>query len=211
MTVRRSASNTPSPCRGASTDYDRHPPLRALLAESAIIPAVRNPQLLDRALAAHGKIVYLLCGEPENIESLARRITDAGKIPILNIDLVSGFSRDRTALSYLAGKGIAGMISTHAECLNQAQSLGLYVIQRTFLLDSAAMAHICAQLNSSRVDALEVLPAVAVPKLASTAKAIAPEIALVGGGLITTMAEIVALLDQGVQAVSVSDPQLWVE
>lgn len=209
MTVQRAASGMSA--RGAaSTDYDRRPPLKVLLAESTIIPAIRNPADIDRAVAAHGRIVYLLCCNPENLDDLARAIDAAGKIAIVNIDLMGGFSRDRYGLRYLAAHGVSGVISTHAESLRQAQSIGLYVVQRTFLLDSAAMAHICSQLKSSSVDALEVLPAVAVPKLVAPLQAISPDLPLVGGGLIANMAEIAALIDQGVSAVSTSDPQLWV-
>lgn len=209
MPIPRSASGAAA--RGAaSTAYDRRPPLRALLTESSVIPAIRDPSTIDRAVAAHGRIIYLLCCNPENLDDLALRIEEAGKIAIVNVDLMGGFSRDRYALRYLAAHGVAGVISTHAETLRQAQSLGLYVVQRTFLLDSAAMAHICSQLKTSTVDALEVLPAVAVPKLVAPVKAIAPEIPLVGGGLIANMAEIATLLDQGISAISTSDPQLWV-
>ncbi|MGE4527700.1 MAG: glycerol-3-phosphate responsive antiterminator [Rhodospirillaceae bacterium] len=211
MTANRFAPNGSSPRYAASTDHDRSPPLRALLTESPIIPALRDPLLLDRALAAHGRIIYLLCGGPGNLDDLVGRIKGAGKSPIVNIDLISGFSRDKAALTYLAERGVEGIISTHAECLNQARSLGLYVIQRTFLLDSAAMANICSQIKSGRVDAVEVLPALALPKLIPSAKEIAPDIALVGGGLISTMEEITTLLDRGVQSVSVSDPQLWIK
>jgi glycerol uptake operon antiterminator len=197
--------------RSASTDHDRSPPLRVLLEGSPIIPALRNPALLDRALVAHGRIIYLLCGSLGNLDDLVGRIKDAGKSPIVNIDLISGFSRDKSALTYLAEHGVEGIISTHAECLNQARALGLYVIQRTFLLDSAAMANIRSQLKAGRADAIEVLPALALPKLIPIAKEVAPEIPLVGGGLIGTMEEITTLLDLGVRAVSVSEPQLWIK
>jgi len=191
-------------------ERDKRRPLRDILAETRIIPAVRDPARLGLALAAHGEVVYLLCAAPDTIGDMVGKIKEAGKIPILNIDLMQGFARDKYALRYLAALGVEGVISTHSESLNQAQSLGLYIIQRTFLLDSAAMQHICTQLKKNKLDALEVLPAVAVPKLREKAQSIAPNMPLIGGGLISTMAEIVDLLGQGVHAVSVSEPQLWI-
>jgi glycerol uptake operon antiterminator len=178
--------------------------------ETGLIPAVRKPDNLDRALAAHGKIVYLLCGDPENIGPLMQRILDAGKLPIVNIDLLNGLSRDSFALHYLERRGAKGIISTHGETLRHAQALGLYVVQRTFLLDSGAMDNICNQIRNSSVDALEVLPAIAAPKLANRVKALSVETALVGGGLISSLREVEDLLAQGLLAVSVSDPQLWI-
>jgi glycerol uptake operon antiterminator len=181
-----------------------------MLMDTGLIPAVRKPEHLDRALAAHGKIVYMLCGEPENIGELMQRILAAGKLAIVNIDLLGGLSRDSFALHYLERRGVSGIISTHGETLRQAQSLGLYVIQRTFLLDSGAMENICHQIKNSSLDALEVLPAVAAPKLVSRAKSLALETPLVGGGLISSLREVEDLLTQGLLAVSVSNPQLWI-
>lgn len=195
---------------GAACSRNRLPPLRPLLEQTGIIPAVRKPDMLDKALAAHGKIVYLLCGDPENIGPLAQRSLDCGKLPIVNVDLLNGLSRDSQALIYLEKRGIKGVISTHGETLRAAQSLGLYAVQRTFLLDSAAMENICHQMKNSSVDALEVLPAVAAPKLASRAKMLSIETPLVGGGLISSLREVQDLLSQGLLAVSVSDPQCWI-
>lgn len=209
MTRQRPATNSYDRGRGAAGRH-RLPSIRPLMEETRIIPAIRNPAHLDKALAAHGRIVYMLCGDPENIGDLMHRILDAGKLPIVNIDLVNGFSRDFAALSYLERRGVKGIISTHGETLRQAQGLGLYVVQRTFLLDSGAMENICHQLKDSSVDALEVLPAVAVPKLVARVQAISDDIALVGGGLITTLREAEDLIAQGIQAVSASDPQLWI-
>lgn len=200
----------PMPPERRAKLHGQRPPLAALLADTKIVPALRDPETLGRALASRGSVIYILCCDPENIGDMVRRIHDAGKVSIVNIDLMSGFARDKFALRHLAGLGVDGVISTHVESLRQAQALGLYVIQRTFLLDSAAMNHICNQLRNSTVDALELLPAMAVPRFVPVAAAIAPGIPLCGGGLITTMAEAVEILDRGCHAISTSDPQLWV-
>ncbi|MDR3436738.1 glycerol-3-phosphate responsive antiterminator [Telmatospirillum sp.] len=204
------AINSPDRGHGTVALRPRLPSIRPLLQETGLIPAIRKPENLDKALAAHGKIIYLLCGEPENIGDLMQRTLDAGKLPIVNIDLVAGLSRDIFALHYLERRGAKGIISTHGETLRQAQSLGLYVIQRTFLLDSGAMDNICHQIKNSSVDALEVLPAIAAPKLVDRAKTLAVDTALVGGGLISSLREVEDLLAQGLLAVSVSDLQLWI-
>ncbi len=183
---------------------------RPLLQECGIIPAVRKPELLDQALAAHGRILYLLCGDPETIGGLIERTAAAGKLAIINIDLLSGLTRDVSALRYLERRGARGIISTHAEPLRQAQSLGLYTIQRTFLLDSGAMDSLCHQMKHSQMDALEVLPALAVPKLLARLTGLAAEIPVVGGGLVDTLREAQDLLAQGLAAISASNPALWI-
>jgi len=197
-------------CHGAPATRKDILPLRELLIETPVIPAVRKPENLDAALAAHGRVIYFLCGDPENIVDLLQRSLDGGKLPIVNMDLLSGFSRDASALSYLQKRGLRGIISTHHESFRHARSLGLYVIQRTFLLDRGAMDSVANQLKSTIADAVEVLPAIAAPRLVDVIKTLRPEMPLVGGGLIQSMREIESLLAQGLTSVSVSDTQFWV-
>jgi glycerol uptake operon antiterminator len=165
---------------------------------------------VDQAIAAHGKIVYLLTGDPENCELMIQKILAAGKVPIVNLDLLNGFSRDRYAVNYLKRAGTRGIISTHLEPLRHALSIGLYAIQRTFLLDSGAMDTITSQLKNTPVDALEAMPALVAPKILERVRVVSPDLPVVGGGLIQTMKEVEDLLSQGLSAVSVSNPQMWI-
>lgn len=189
---------------------DQATPLREFCQATPIIPAIRKAELVEQAANAHGKIVYLLTGDPENCEAMIRKILDAGKLPIVNLDLLNGFSRDRFAVNYLKRVGARGIISTHLDPLRHAVSIGLYAIQRTFLLDSGAMDTITNQLKNSSVDALEVLPALAAPKILGRVRIISAELPVVGGGLIQSLKEAEDLLAQGVSAVSISNPQMWV-
>ena len=187
----------------------RPPPLRAFYEETPIIPAVRKAEHIDQAIAAHGKIVYLLTGDPDNYELMIQRILAADKLPIVNLDLLSGFSRDRFGVNFLKRAGAAGVISTHLDPLRHALTLGLYAIQRTFLLDSGAMENITNQLRNASVHALEVLPALVAPKMLDRVRSLSLDLPVVGGGLIQTMKEVEDLLSQGISAISTSNPQMW--
>ncbi len=189
---------------------EQQTPLREFCQATPIIPAVRKFEVIDNAIAAHGKIVYLLTGDPENCEFMIQKILAAAKIPIVNLDLLNGFSRDRYAVSYLKRAGAGGIISTHLDPLRHALSIGLYAIQRTFLLDSGAMDTITSQLKNTPVDALEVLPALVAPKILERVRSISPDLPVVGGGLIQTMKEVEDLLAQGLSSVSSSNPQMWI-
>lgn len=188
--------------------------LRALCQQTLIIPAVRKAEHVDQAVAANGKIVYLLTGDLENSESMIQKILAAGKVPIVNLDLLNGFSRDRYAVNYLKRAGARGIISTHLDPLRHALSIGLYAVQRTFLLDSGAMDTITNQLRNaqrnSQVDALEVLPAQVAPKMLERVRSLALDLPIVGGGLIQTMKEAEELLAAGLSAISTSNPQMWI-
>jgi glycerol uptake operon antiterminator len=206
------ASGGSEPRRTAAKGADTAlTPLRVFCAESPIIPAIRKPELVERAIATGGKLVYLLTGDPENIEAMIQRIAGAGKIPLVNLDLLNGFSRDRYAVNYLKKAGARGIISTHLEPLRHALSIGLYGIQRTFLLDSGAMDAISNQLKNSPVHALEVLPALVAPKILDRVQSLGLDLPVVGGGLIQTMKEVEALLAQGLSAVSTSNAEMWIK
>lgn len=185
-------------------------PLRIFCQENPIIPAVRKPEHVELAAAAHGTIIYLLTGDLENCESMVQRLLGAGKLPIVNLDLLNGFSRDRYAVNYLKRVGARGIISTHLDPLRHALSIGLYAIQRTFLLDSGAVETIGNQLKNTPVHALEILPALVAPRMLDRVRAAAPDLPVVGGGLIQTMKEVEDLLAQGLSAVSTSNPQMWI-
>lgn len=185
--------------------------MRAFCEETLIIPAVRKPELVEEAIAARGKIVYLLTGDLDNSEAMIQRILAAGKLPIVNLDLLNGFSRDKYAVNCLKRMGARGIISTHLDPLRHALSIGLYGVQRTFLLDSGAMDTITNQLKNTLVSALEILPALVAPKMLPRVRALSLDLPVVGGGLIQTMKEVEDLLAQGLSAVSTSNPQMWIK
>jgi glycerol uptake operon antiterminator len=186
-------------------------PLIVFCKDTPILPAIRKPEFVEQAIASRGKLVYLLTGDPDNVETMIRKIVAAGKIPLVNLDLLNGFSRDKYAVNYLKRLGAQGIISTHLDPLRHALAIGLYGIQRTFLLDSGAMDTISNQLKNTPVHALEILPALVAPKMLARVRAISPDLPVVGGGLIETMKEVEELLDKGLSAVSTSNPQMWLK
>jgi glycerol uptake operon antiterminator len=181
-----------------------------LLDQSPIIPAVRSTEFLDQSRECPGKIVYFLFGDPENCSDMMKFVAAAGKVPIINIDLAAGFARDHAAVSYLAHHHVQGIISTHPEPLRAARDLGLFAIKRTFLLDSAALDSALRSLEQFMPDALEVLPAMAAPHIVKRLHEMYPNLPVIAGGLITTLREIDDLINQSINAVSVSDYRLWV-
>jgi glycerol uptake operon antiterminator len=185
-------------------------PLSIYCSHTPIIPAIRKPESINLAVAARSNLIYLLTGDPDNLESMIRTVLGAGKIPFVNLDLLNGFSRDKYAVGYLKRVGARGIISTHLDPLRHALSIGLYAIQRTFLLDSGAMDTISNQLKNTQVHALEILPAMVAPKMLDRVRSISPDLPVVGGGLIQTMKEVEDLLAQGLSAVSTSHPQMWI-
>lgn len=183
--------------------------LKTLLNQSRIIPAVRNPELLTRATASSSKVIYLLCGTPENIGDMASQVTAAGKVAIVNLDLISGFARDAAAIEFLSRRSVRGIISTHHVPLRAAHNSGLLAIQRTFLLDSAALQSSLRSIEQIQLDAVEVLPAIVAPYLVRELNRGSSDLPVIAGGLVQSLRQIQDLIDQGVNSVSVGNPDFW--
>ena len=187
-----------------------HPQWHRVLETGHIIAAVRNMEALAEAAKSPTETVYLLFGTPLNIGDLVGTLRDHGKLPLVNLDLLTGFSRDSINVEYLARLGAAGIVSTHSDVLRAAHKKGLITVQRTFALDSAAVD---AGLRATRQflpDAVEILPAIAAPRVAARFRQVNPRLRIVAGGLISDLKEVETVLAAGIDAVSVSDPRFWI-
>jgi glycerol uptake operon antiterminator len=183
---------------------------RDVLERRHIIAAVRNDEGLSAAEKSPTEAVYLLYGNTLNIAELLRRLRNSGKLPLVNLDLLAGFSRDSINAEYLASCGAAGVISTHGEVLRAARKRALITVQRTFALDSAAIEAGLRTMSQFLPDAIEILPAVAAPRVVPRFRKVYPNLQVVAGGLISDLHEVESLLASGINAVSVSDPRFWI-
>ncbi len=181
----------------------------AALAECPIIAAVNLPETFAEALRSPCRAIYLLTGNPLSLPPMLKEARDHGKLCLVNIDFLDGLSRDRFAVKYLAEHGAAGIVSTHSEVLVAAHACRLITVQRFFGIDSAAVTAAKKSLARFVPASVEVLPAMAAPKIARRLLPEYPSLGIIGGGLIETVKEIEDLLAAGIQSVSVSNPQLW--
>jgi len=187
-----------------------YPQWREVLEERHIIAAIRNMEALDAVEKAATETVYLLFGNPLNIGGLLKRVRAQGKLPLVNLDLLTGFSRDAINAEYLAACGAAGIVSTHGEVLRASRKHGLITVQRTFALDSAAIEAGLRTIRQFTPDAVEILPAVAAPRVFARFREVHPNLRIIAGGLISGLKEVESLLAAGIDAVSVSDPGFWI-
>ena len=187
-----------------------YPQWRQVMEERHIIAAVRNRAALEAAVRAPTEVVYLLFGNPLNISEMLRSLRSSGKLPLVNLDLMAGFSRDAVNAEFLAENHAAGIVSTHSELLRAAAKVGLITVQRTFALDSAAVEAGLRATNHFLPDAVEILPAVAAPRVANRFREAHPLLRVVAGGLVTDLKEVESVLGAGIDAVSVSDSRFWI-
>lgn len=181
-----------------------------LLKQSPIIAAVTNSAALQYALESPVKIIYLLFGTPMNIGEMLKSIRDRGKLPLTNLDLLQGFSRDAYAVEYLSNCGTAGIISTRNETLRAARSQELITVLRTFMIDSAAVEAARRSLEHFQPDAIELLPAITAPLVLNRVRENRPTLRVIAGGLVSELKHVENLIAAGVNAVSLSDHRLWI-
>jgi glycerol uptake operon antiterminator len=180
-----------------------------ILASCSIIAAVNSSEKFTEALDSPTRAIYLLMGTPLTLPDMLARARDRSKVCLVNIDFLEGLSRDRHAVEFLAAHHVDGVVSTRFETLKAAHTLGLITVQRTFAIDSAAVTAVLRCLAQFLPDAIEVLPAMAAPKVALRLGNTYPSLKIIGGGLIENVKEIEDLLATGIHSVSVSDERLW--
>lgn len=182
--------------------------IRELFEILPIITAVKNEEGLNHAMETDSTVVFILYGTILNIQKIVDRIKDHGKLAIVHVDLIAGFSSKEVVIDFIRENTRAdGIISTKPMLVRHAIELGLIGGQRTFLIDSMALDNMKKQLESFRPDFMELMPGV-MPGVLHTIRQVT-DIPLVAGGLLSDKKDIMAAFDAGVDAVSTTKEQLW--
>lgn len=177
-------------------------------AVAPVIPAVKDDAGLAAVKDTESRIVFVLYGDIISIARIVEDIHAMGKIAIVHADLVSGLSSREIAADFIAGHtGADGVISTKPQVIRRAKELGLFTVQRFFLLDSLAFSNLRTQVTQTRPDVIEVLPA----GLSKVIRVIRKEFGrnLIAGGLVLDKDDVIAPLSAGAAAVSTTNASLW--
>ena len=170
-----------------------------LLERTPVIPAVKEPETLDRALCHDGAAVFLLCGDILNIGELVDRVHRAGKQAVIHADLIAGLAPKEIAVDYLRRCGADGIIST--------RELGMLTVLRVFAIDSKAVSNLGKEAGIGMPDLIEVLPGTIYKVIARLSREL--PVPLIAGGLLADKADVTAALSAGALCISASDPELW--
>ena len=187
-------------------------PSAALLLEqlqnNPVIATAGNEDELALALKSDCRVVFLLTGSVMDVGALTRRVHDAGKLCVVHIDLIEGFSSKEIAVDAVCRETHAeGIISTRGALIKRAKQLGMAAVQRGFMLDSRSLASFEAQIQQSKPDFVEILPGL-LPKVIETLKS-RVDIPIIAGGFIHEKEDVIAALSAGALAVSSSCPDIW--
>ena len=182
-------------------------PMLPLLERTPVIPAVKEPETLDLALAHDGAAVFLLCGDILNIAGLVDRVHRAGKRAVVHGDLVAGLAPKEIAVDYLRSCGADGIISTRPHIIRRGRELGMLTVLRVFAIDSKAVGNLQKETEMVTPDVIEILPGT-LPKIIEKLSGKLP-VPLIAGGLMTDKCDIVSALQAGALCASTSEETLW--
>ncbi|SFD34717.1 glycerol-3-phosphate responsive antiterminator [Clostridium uliginosum] len=180
---------------------------RDLLEQNPIIAAVKNKEELDLALESSAEIIFVLFGDIINIKEISELILSKGKVGIIHIDLVEGFTNKEIVIKYLKQETkFKGIISTKPQVVKTAKNYGLVSIQRVFIFDTISLNNAKNHLVSD-CDALEILPGV-IPKVIKIMSEDSKK-PIVAGGLIENKEEVMLALSSGATCVSTTKKEIW--
>lgn len=178
------------------------------LQSSPVVAAVGNEEELSLALTSDCRVVFLLMGNLLDIGELTQRVHKSGKLCVIHLDLIDGFSSREIAVDAIRRQtGAEGIISTRGALIKRAKQLGLAAIQRGFMLDSRSMNSFEQQIQQSKPDFVEILPGL-LPKVIATLKE-RLDVPIIAGGFIHEKEDVIAALQAGALAVSASSPNTW--
>ena len=178
------------------------------IQNNPVIAAVGNEEELSLALHSDCRVVFLLMGNVLDVGDLTRRVHDSGKLCVIHLDLIEGFSSKEIAVDAIQkATNAEGIISTRGALIKRAKQIGMAAIQRGFMLDSRSLASFEQQIALSKPDFVEILPGLLPKVIASLISRI--DIPVIAGGFIHEKEDVIAALQAGALAVSASSPNIW--
>lgn len=179
-----------------------------LLEMSPVISAVKDEKGLKRCFESECHMVFILYGNVCNIGEIVKEIKAHDKLAIVHADLTGGLNAKEVAIDFIRKNTLAdGIISTKPLLVKRAMELGLYGVQRTFIIDSMAMSTTKKQISAFRPDMVEIMPGI-MPKVLKEIKEYT-YIPIIAGGLISDKKDIMAAFAAGADAISTTKEDLW--
>lgn len=175
------------------------------------VPIIENR--IQFAQVLHTSCTSVILLRHCNIFEIAPLLQDARRSGIaiyVYVDHIDGIHPDAAGIHYLAQHlHITGILSNHARTLAIGKSFDLETVQRIFAIDSTGLEMALESVDIQATNLLDIAPALVVPYVASTLKALLP-LPFMASGLISTSRQVQAVLRAGALCVAVSRPELWI-
>lgn len=179
-----------------------------ILKDNPVIAAVRNIDELEDVLKSEVEIVFILYGNIINIRGICKSIKECGKLAFVNVDMVQGLRGDKFGIEFIKYEvNPDGIISTNGHVLKVASAMGIFTVQRLFIIDSVSIETGLSIAKITKPNALEILPGVAFKAIEIINKRV--NLPLITGGLINNQKDAVQALAAGAIGISTSSKALW--
>ena len=172
-----------------------------------IICAVRTQEDFNLALASKGEVIFDLSPDVMTLQERAKRAHVAKKRLFIHIDLASGIGKDKSGILYAKSCGVDGIISTRVNMIKTARELGLFTVQRFFIVDSQSIYTTVDAVRSAKPDMIEIMPALLYKTLSRLSHELSTPI--IAGGLIESEDELNTAIYSGAVSVSTGKRELW--
>ncbi|MBE6538874.1 MAG: glycerol-3-phosphate responsive antiterminator [Ruminococcaceae bacterium] len=177
------------------------------ISKNTVIAAVRNTEELEAALTSKAEIIFDLCPNILTLGKVTENVHKAGKKVFIHLDLADGIGKDKSGIAYAKSIGIDGIISTRASIIKAAKDLGLFTVQRFFIVDSQSIETTIEALRTSKTDMVEIMPGVVPRAIEQLGKKLS--VPIIAGGLIDSREDIEKAFCSGAVAVSTGKKELW--
>jgi len=178
-----------------------------MLMRNKVIAAVRTKEELTAASFSEVKIIFDLNPNILTIKDNLNTAHKANKKFFIHIDLAEGIGKDRSGIEYVKKLGVDGIISTRTGIIKSARELGIFTVQRFFIVDSHSIETTIESIKTSKPQMIEIMPG-SVLKVISRLREVL-EIPIIAGGLIETEEEAISIIQSGASAVSTGKSYLW--
>lgn len=172
-----------------------------------IIAAVRTDEDFEAVLSSDLEKIFMLDSNILTVEFIIKKAHEAGKKVFIHIDFAEGIGKDKYGLMFLKQCGVDGIISTRTNIIKLAKEVGLYSVQRFFIVDSHSVKTTVESVRVSKADMIEVMPCTVTKVIARLKQTL--DMPIIAGGLIESYDDINAALENGAGFVSTSDKAFW--
>ena len=174
---------------------------------TTVIAALRSADDLEYALASKVSNIFMLSCNISEIGEQIRRAHENGKKLFVHLDLAEGIGKDEYGIRFLKECGVDGIISTRTGLIKLAKKVGVFTVQRFFIVDSQSVQTTLESLKSSHADMIEIMPGTVIKVIKRLKRELGMPI--VAGGLIESLSEINDALESGASAVSTGKKEFW--
>lgn len=173
-----------------------------------VIPAVKNEEWLQACKDSECGIVYIIYGDICSISDIVQTIKDMGKLAIVHIDLIVGLSAKEISVDFIQKYTKAdGIISMKPNMIKRAKELGMFAIQRFYVMDALSYANVVKHVKTCNPDLVELLPAGLTKVIGYILEEV--DIPIVASGIVMDKEDVMGALKAGAFAVSTTNRKVW--